>query len=92
MALHLTSCHLRLLVDSDGKPERRVTRKGIPKTFAEQEEHWLGELSLARMPRCRVRYFTDGAVIGSRAFVNEVFVVARDRFGPRRKDGARNLR
>jgi hypothetical protein len=44
------------------------------------------------MLRCRVRYFTDGAVIGSRGFVNEAFVAARERFGPRRKDGARKLR
>lgn len=38
---------------------------------------------------CRVRYFTDGAVIGSRGFVNEVFETNRSRFGPRRKTGAR---
>jgi hypothetical protein len=44
------------------------------------------------MLRCRVRYFTDGAVIGSRGFVNEAFVAARERFGARRKDGARKLR
>jgi putative transposase len=42
--------------------------------------------------RCRIRYFTDGAVIGSRGFVNETFARSRDRFGPRRKDGARKLR
>jgi len=80
------------VISHDGKSERRVIRKGIPKAFAEQEENWFGELSLARMLRCRVRYFTDGAVIGSRAFVNEAFVSARERFGPRRKDGARRLR
>ena len=44
------------------------------------------------MLRCRLRYFTDGAVIGSRAFVDEVFQNARERFGPKRKDGARKLR
>jgi hypothetical protein len=41
---------------------------------------------------CRIRYFTDGAVIGSKAFVNEAFASARDRFGPKRKDGARKLK
>jgi hypothetical protein len=41
---------------------------------------------------CRVRYFTDGAVIGSKGFVNDAFANARKRFGERRKDGARRLR
>jgi hypothetical protein len=41
------------------------------------------------MLRHRVRYFTDGAVIGSKAFVNEAFATARERFGPCRKGGAR---
>ena len=44
------------------------------------------------MLRCRIRYFTDGAVIGSKKFVNEAFASARDRFGPKRKDGARAMR
>ncbi len=42
--------------------------------------------------RCRVRYFTDGAVIGSKEFVNEAFAGARERFTAKRKDGARKLR
>jgi hypothetical protein len=44
------------------------------------------------MLRCRVRYFTDGAVIGSREFVNTAFEAARERFGAKRKDGARKLK
>ena len=52
----------------------------------------LPDLGMAEMLRCRVRYFTDGAVIGSKAFVNEVFAGARERFSPRRRDGARKLR
>jgi putative transposase len=31
-------------------------------------------------------------VIGSRAFVDEMFEAARHRFGPKRKSGARRLR
>ena len=49
-------------------------------------------MSQAELLRCRVRYFTDGAVLGGRAFVNEVFTSFRERFGPRREDGARRLR
>lgn len=49
-------------------------------------------LGVPAMLRQRVRYFTDGAVIGAKEFVNEAFANARERFGPRRKDGARKLR
>jgi hypothetical protein len=52
----------------------------------------LPDLALAKMLRCRVRYFTDGAVIGSKEFVNEAFASARDRFSAKRKDGARRMR
>jgi hypothetical protein len=58
----------------------------------EAEEKRMNEIPFGRMLRCRVRYFTDGAVIGSRDFVNAAFQSARERFGPKRKDGARKLR
>ena len=51
-----------------------------------------GDIPLGKMLRCRIRDFTDGAVIGSRSFVNEAFAAARERFGPKRKDGARRMR
>jgi len=47
---------------------------------------------MAAMLRRKVRYFTDGAVIGSKAFVNEAFIASRERFGARRKDGARRMK
>jgi hypothetical protein len=50
------------------------------------------ELGVAAMLRHRVRYFTDGAVIGSRAFVDDVFASSRHRFTARRRDGARPMR
>ena len=52
----------------------------------------LPDLGMAAMLAHRVRYFTDGAVIGSRGFVNECFSAARERFTPGRKDGARRMR
>ena len=58
----------------------------------ERLEKKLEEIPYGRMLRCRVRYFTDGAVIGSRVFVNEAFANARERFSKARKDGARTLR
>jgi REP element-mobilizing transposase RayT len=87
-------------VDQSGAMKRIVKRKGLGKEqldaerqrLMEAEEKRMGELPFGRMLRCRVRYFTDGAVIGSREFVNAAFASARDRFGPKRKDGARKLR
>ena len=42
--------------------------------------------------RCRVRYFSDGLVLGSQAFVDSIFVRYRSQFGQNRKSGARPLR
>ncbi len=75
-----------------GAVETKRIRKGISAADAEREEERAGEFSTGRMLRCRVRYFTDGAVIGSKRFVNEAFANARERFGPKRKDGARKMR
>ena len=51
-----------------------------------------GKLALGEVLRLRVRYFSDGVVLGSRNYVNEVFGEFRDRFGPRRRSGARAMR
>jgi len=51
-----------------------------------------GALTLAQLLRLRLRHFSDGLVLGSRDYVNGVFADYRDRFGPRRKTGARRLR
>jgi len=82
------------------KPGRaRIQRTGRSVTKIAEEllesadnETVLKDLGTTKMLRCRIRYFTDGAVIGSREFVDEVFRSARERFGPRRKTGARKLR
>jgi putative transposase len=73
----------------------KVVRKGISKEAVEAELSQLErsrDVALSRMLRCRVRYFTDGAVIGSREFVDGVFKQCRTRFGPKRISGARRLR
>ena len=48
-------------------------------------------LSEAALLRCRVRYFTDGLVLGSREFVEQAFALTREHFGARRRNGARKL-
>lgn len=59
---------------------------------SDDNETVLPDLNLAAMLQCRVRYFTDGAVIGSKCFVNQTFNAARERFSKKRKDGARRMR
>jgi REP element-mobilizing transposase RayT len=87
-------------VEQSGEMKRITKRKGLSKEQLDAEkkrlieaaEKRMGEIPFGRMLRCRVRYFTDGAVIGSRDFVNSAFESARERFGPKRRDGARKLR
>ena len=60
-------------------------------------EAWLkvmkegGELPVEAALRCRVRYFTDGTVLGSREFVDSVFQAYRDQFGKRRRSGPKRM-
>ena len=79
-------------IGRDGTTVAKTLRRGISKGEAEREQEKGGEISLSKMLRCRVRYFTDGAVIGSRGFVDEVFARSRERFGAKRSSGARRLR
>ena len=51
-----------------------------------------GKLTLAQALRCRVRYFTAGAVLGSQGFVDEFFESRRGEFGERRTSGGRRLK
>ncbi|MFV0337298.1 MAG: hypothetical protein ACK5LK_03525, partial [Chthoniobacterales bacterium] len=51
-----------------------------------------GKLSMVEVLRCRVRYFCDGAVLGRKQFVEKIFEANRERYGPKRKSGARGMR
>jgi len=75
-------------VGEDGTPMRR----GFDRDQVREELARGGRLSVEDFLRCRVRYFTDGAAIGSREFVDRVFGALRERFGERRGDGARRVR
>ncbi len=79
-----------------GKAEMKssgvVTKNTAEMRESEDNETALPDLELAGMLLCRVRYFSDGAVIGGKAFVNKAFTNARERFGAKRQDGARRMR
>ena len=83
-----------------GRAQASKSAKGIGQTTkntaelleSKDNETALKDLCMAKMLHYRIRYFTAGAVIGSKEFVNEAFASARDRFGPKRKDGARKMK
>jgi putative transposase len=87
-------------VEQSGEMKKVTKRRGLSKEQLDEEkqrlieaqEKRMGEIPFGRMLLCRVRYFTDGAVIGSRDFVDGVYESARHRFGPKRKDGARKMK
>lgn len=74
------------------KMAHAVTKNSAEILESQDNETFLPDLGMAGMLSKRVRYFTDGAVIGSKGFVNDAFAAARDRFTERRKDGARRMR
>ena len=64
---------------------RALSRHGSPRIT-------VGELGTVALLKTRVRYFSDGVAIGEREFVESVFEACRERFGKRRKEGARRMR
>jgi hypothetical protein len=51
-----------------------------------------GEIPLGELLRCRIRYFTDGGILGSRAFVREQFARCRQVAVPSQSDRGHRLR
>jgi hypothetical protein len=83
------------VVNEDGVRITRAVDEGMKSgpVAAEMERLASGrDVALRQMLRWKVRYFTDGAVVGSRAFVEGFFQQYRDRFGAKRKSGARRMR
>ncbi len=90
MGLALERKTLNAKVEVSGK--MRISKNDAEAMESGDNQTVLPELGMAKMLRCRVRYFTDGAVIGGKGFVNEVFAASRERFSEKRKDGARRMR
>ncbi len=90
----------RVILFTDGEERYReepvtgsveVARRGIRRQDVERVLKNGGKLSPGQMLRCRVRALSDGAVIGTRKFLEEFFNAKREFFGPRRKSGARPI-
>lgn len=86
--LHLAGDETRWGTDAQGQPVRPgLSREQVLEVLAAR-----GKVDPAGYLRCRVRYFCDGAILGSREFVDSVFREHRRWFGPRRTSGARRMR
>lgn len=87
--------HQETIADDDASPTQQ-RKQGFRREEVEEILANGGKLGSAELLRCRVRYFTDGGVLGTRSYVDKVFAMmkAKDaaksgkRFA-KRKTGAR---
>ena len=96
-----TSARYRLFLFEEGRAVKgdphlgQASRRGFSETEIDAVATQGGEMPLSVALRHRVRYFCDGAVLGTAAFVNTVFEreqTLRKRFGEKRMSGARRMR
>ena len=76
------------ILDADGN----TVRRGFTEAEIQAVRDAGGRLPLAAYLRLRVRYFTDGAILGTSAFVEAVFGARREQFSAGRRTGSRRLR
>jgi hypothetical protein len=85
----------REVINEQGERVTKVVKKGMQsgQVVSEIERLAAGrDVALRQLLRWKVRYFTDGAAVGSRAFVDGLYEQCRERFGAKRKSGARKMR
>ena len=70
----------------------KAKRPGFSEEAVEAVLGQKGKLPLNEILRCRVRYFTDGVILGSRVYVDEAVERHRAHFSARREDGARAMK
>ena len=86
----------RCILHAEGREQKdaqneTVVKRGVSVASARSVLAARGKLSPAELVRLRVRYFTDGVVLGSRKFVEGIFEAQRELFSPKRKQGARRI-
>jgi putative transposase len=93
-----TAARYRVLLYQEGCEIVADAESGQPHRcgFAEADVETVvaqgGKLPVGEILRHRVRYFCDGAVLGTAEFVNAVFEREQNRFGRKRTTGARRMR
>ena len=87
----------RMLLFGTGEEQLAVDDETVLKRGMKREEVQAvrdsgGKLSSPELLRCKLRYFSDGVVIGSKAFVDQFFEAKCEYFSKARKDGSRRMR
>jgi len=67
--------------------KKGFNRKDVSKVLSQG-----GKLSVGEALRCKMRYFSDGLVFGTKDFLNDLFKETKELFGEKRKSGARPIR
>lgn len=73
-------------------PDGKLLRSGFSETEVQQVLDQGGKLPVHVALYCRVRYFSDGLVLGSRDFVEQIFAKHRDQLSRKRTSGARSMK
>jgi putative transposase len=86
----------RCLLHAEGREVKdaqneKVVERGITVESARAVLAAGGKLSAAVLVRLRVRYFSDGVILGSKEFVEGIFDTQREQFSPKRKHGSRRI-
>ncbi|MDB9742062.1 hypothetical protein OAB00_04360, partial [Akkermansiaceae bacterium] len=82
------------MMPGNSKSQQLKKAKGFSKEAVKEIIETGGKLSWAQVLRCKTRYFTDGLVIGSKAYVEEFYEELKEKTGQyqKRKSGARRLK
>jgi REP element-mobilizing transposase RayT len=75
-------CYRLMIMGVGAKP--RTGKAHVPDKLFEETVRAKGKLPLSAVLRCRIRYFTEGAVMGGREFVAKQLALYRRRAGLRR--------
>jgi hypothetical protein len=78
-----------MIIGSGTKP--RAGKASISENLFEKTVQAGGKLPLATALRCRIRYFTDGGILGGRAFVSKHLTLLRRKTGMRHRKEPRAL-
>ncbi len=70
----------------------KAGRRGMTREKVDEVLERGGELSVAEILLCKVRYLTDGAAIGSGEFLQKVFEENRERFSENRSIAGKRMR